>query len=68
MESFRLALADYGLRDLGFLGDKYTWRNNSHDTNKYIKERLDRTVGNRSWCNRFPYYKVIIGDPRHSDH
>jgi hypothetical protein len=24
MESFRLALADCGLRDLGFLGDKYT--------------------------------------------
>ena len=31
MENFRMALADCGLRDLGFRGDKFTWRNNSFD-------------------------------------
>jgi exonuclease III len=41
MENFRMALVDCGLRDLGFKGDKFTWRNNSHDAKYYIKERLD---------------------------
>ena len=50
MESFRLALFECGLRDQGFEGDKYTWRNHSHDANMYIKERLDRAVGSRNWC------------------
>lgn len=68
METFKITLADCGLRDLGYMGDKYTWRNHSHEASKYIKERLDRVVGTRTWCNRFPSYKVIIGDPRHSDH
>lgn len=63
-----MALADCGLRDLGYMGDKYTWRNHSHEASKYIKERLDRAVGSQNWCTRFPSYKVIIGDPRHSDH
>jgi hypothetical protein len=34
----------------------------------YIKERLDRAVATEEWCAYFPYYKVINGDPRHSDH
>ncbi|XP_073367527.1 uncharacterized protein [Aegilops tauschii subsp. strangulata] len=68
MESFRIALADCGLRDLGFKGDKFTWRNNNHDAKYYIKERLDRAVASREWCNRFPTYTVLNGDPRHSDH
>ena len=63
-----MALADCGLRDLGYTGDKYTWRNHSHEASKYIKERLDRAVGSQNWCTRFPSYKVIIVDPRHSDH
>uniref|UniRef100_A0A8R7TP82 Endonuclease/exonuclease/phosphatase domain-containing protein n=1 Tax=Triticum urartu TaxID=4572 RepID=A0A8R7TP82_TRIUA len=67
MEGFRLALVDCGLKDLGFIGDKYTWRNHS-DASRYIKERLDRAVGSRSWCARFPHCKVVNGDPRHSDH
>lgn len=68
MENFRMTLLDCGLRDLGFTGDKFTWRNKNHDADHYIKERLDRAVGSREWCARFPAYKVINGDPRHSDH
>ncbi|XP_073353634.1 uncharacterized protein [Aegilops tauschii subsp. strangulata] len=68
MESFRLALAECGLRDLGYSGDKFTWRNHNHIASRYIKERLDRATGNRSWCNRFPNYKVVNEDPRHSNH
>jgi exonuclease III len=68
MENFRMALVDCGLRDLGFKGDKFTWRNNNHDAKYYIKERLDRAVASSEWCNRFPAYRVVNGDPRHSDH
>lgn len=62
MERFRLALAECGLRDLGYTGDKFTWRNHSHIASKYIKERLDRAVGNQDWCNKFTSYKVVNGD------
>ena len=68
MDSFRSALEECDLHDLGFAGDPYTWRNNNHDSNKYIRERLDRAVASPSWCQRFPFYKVVHGDPRHSDH
>ena len=68
MENFRMALADCGLRDLGCKGDKFTWRNNSHNASNYIKERLDRAVATKEWCNRFPAYTVVNGDPGHSDH
>ena len=63
-----MALADCGLRDLGCKGDKFTWRNNSHNASNYIKERLDRATATKEWCNRFPAYTVVNGDPRHSDH
>uniref|UniRef100_A0A453KYM4 Reverse transcriptase domain-containing protein n=2 Tax=Aegilops tauschii subsp. strangulata TaxID=200361 RepID=A0A453KYM4_AEGTS len=68
MEKFRMALLECGLRDLGYSGDKYTWRNNSHEARFYIKERLDQAVATREWCARFPSYQVTNGDPRHSDH
>ena len=68
MGNFRAALYDCGLQDLGCIGDKYNWRNHSHVAANYIKERLDRAVASRSWCMRFPAYKVLNGDPYHSDH
>jgi hypothetical protein len=36
--------------------------------NEYIRGRLDRVVANASWRCLFPLYRVINGDPRHSDH
>ena len=33
-----------------------------------MKERLDRAVANQRWCERFPTFSVLNGDPRHSDH
>jgi exonuclease III len=68
MDKFRSALEFCELDDLGFSGDPYTWRNNSHLADTYIKERLDRAVANMEWRMHFPAYKVINGDPRHSDH
>lgn len=68
MDRFREALEECQLDDLGYVGDAFTWRNNSHACDKYIKERLDRAVANVEWRTRFPAYKVINGEPRHSDH
>jgi hypothetical protein len=38
------------VHDLGYLGDKYRpGGNNSHEANKYVKDRLDRAVGSQNW-------------------
>jgi exonuclease III len=68
MDKFKQALEDCDLRDLEFTGDTFTWRNHSSKAENYIRERLDRAVATDSWCARFPAYKVVNGDPRHSDH
>jgi hypothetical protein len=68
MDKFRWAIEDCGLRDLGYRGDKFTWRNTSWDLGRYVKERLDRALGSRTWCNRFLDYMLFNCDKRHSDH
>jgi exonuclease III len=68
MDQFRDALDSCGLGDLGYVGDKFTWRNNCHNVDGYICERLDRATGNSEWCLKFPNFRVINGNPRHSDH
>uniref|UniRef100_A0ACD5VK05 Uncharacterized protein n=1 Tax=Avena sativa TaxID=4498 RepID=A0ACD5VK05_AVESA len=68
MDKFKEALEVCGLDDLGFVGDPFTWRNHSHTADRYVKERLDRAVASESWRQRFPAFKVMNVDPRHSDH
>lgn len=68
MDHFWEALDDCALADLGFVGDPFTWRNHCHVSDNYIQERLDRAVADEVWCSRFPYFRVINGDPCHSDH
>jgi hypothetical protein len=68
MDKFKEALEVCELDDLGFVGDAFTWRNRNHDASKYIRERLDRAVATQTRRERFPSYKFINGDPRHSDH
>lgn len=68
MDNFRHALEECGVEDLGFEGDIFMWRNNSHNFEGYIREWLDRAVANPEWQEMFPNVKVINGDPRHSDH
>jgi hypothetical protein len=68
MDRFKEALEDCDLNDLGFEGDPFTWRNNSHTSQHYICERLDRAVARGEWISKFPLYRVINGEPRHLDH
>uniref|UniRef100_A0A8R7PTE1 Uncharacterized protein n=1 Tax=Triticum urartu TaxID=4572 RepID=A0A8R7PTE1_TRIUA len=67
MDRFKETLEECGLHDLGFVGDPYTCRNHNQDEANYIR-RLDRAVASQTWCEHFPSYTVIHGNPRHSDH
>ncbi|XP_073367647.1 uncharacterized protein [Aegilops tauschii subsp. strangulata] len=68
MDNFRAALEACELCDIGYEGDKFTWRNHSKEVDTYICERLDRATANAKWCEWFPEFNVINGAPRHSDH
>jgi len=63
MDNFRDALQECGVEDLGFEGDRFTWRNNNHRIEGYIRERLDRAVANHEWLEMFPNVKIINRDP-----
>jgi hypothetical protein len=67
MESFQGTLEACGLSDLGFKGPKYTW-SNCQEGLDLIKERLDRVVANRSWCEFFREAEVWVGAAISSDH
>jgi hypothetical protein len=68
MNKFREVLEDCLLDDLGYSGDTFTWRNNSHDSSQYIRERLDRAVADVEWRTRFPSVRVRNGQPQHSNY
>lgn len=44
MDRFCKTLEECGLADLGFEGDPFAWRNNSHSSSRYIREWPDRAV------------------------
>lgn len=67
MEAFQKTLEDCNLSDLGFKGPKYTW-SNCQDGSALIRERLDRVVANRGWCDLFSDAEVLIGVAISSDH
>jgi hypothetical protein len=55
LDRFWEALEACDLADLGFEGDPLMWRNNSHTSERHIRERLDRAVANAEWTSRFPF-------------
>ena len=48
LKAFQDALADYGLEDLGYTDDQFTWFRGG------LKERLDRAVSNSAWMELHP--------------
>ncbi|XP_059429046.1 uncharacterized protein LOC132162844 [Corylus avellana] len=67
MEQFRMVLEDCGLSDMGYKGSKFTWTN-CHKDGTFMKERLDRAVANRAWCEMYINREVQVLAARSSDH
>lgn len=68
MEAFRTTVEDCDLNDLGYLGDRFTWRN-KREGQQFTKERLDRGFANSKWQDLFPFHSVshelaLCSDPR----
>jgi hypothetical protein len=59
MANFRSALDDCRPGDLGFKGSKYTW-SNKRGSVEFVKERLDRALATRGWCDKFPDVEVEV--------
>lgn len=57
MSAFKDALKDCELYDLSFTGKWFTWERWRLTTNN-IPERLDRSVPNMVWWERFPEFSV----------
>jgi hypothetical protein len=68
MDHLKCVIEDCGLHDFGFVGDVFTWRNNQYLSENYVRERLDRALGNIFWWSLHPTFKVRNGYHYHSDH
>jgi hypothetical protein len=60
--AFQEALAECGLTDLGYSGDKFTWQRGG------IRERLDRAIAYDAWRTKFSDVTVENLDYSRSDH
>jgi exonuclease III len=63
----RELLFDLGAVDLGFSGNKFTWRNNRWGKGS-ICERLDRAIASMNWRTTFPKATVMHLGAINSDH
>jgi hypothetical protein len=54
---FRSFLDSFGMIDLGFSGNPFTW-SNKRQNHHLIKERLDRGIANSQWVHLFPHFAI----------
>ncbi|XP_071914103.1 uncharacterized protein [Coffea arabica] len=66
-EKFNSFISRNSLVDIGFEGVPWTWCNN-WDNEGEIKERLDRVMGTRQWCDNFGKVKCTHIETEASDH
>ncbi|KAL8116071.1 hypothetical protein AgCh_022528 [Apium graveolens] len=59
LTGFTETLETCQLKDLGFVGEKFTWER-SRGSNFWIQERLDRGVANQKWRELFPEAEVEV--------
>jgi hypothetical protein len=67
MATFRLALEDCYLTDLGYNGPRFTWSNKRMD-GTITRVRLNRVVATSTWCEQYRGVEVCILATRASDH
>jgi hypothetical protein len=66
-DTFHGFLNSFGMIDLGFTGNPFTWSNKRRG-DQLIKERLDRGVANPQWIHLFPHFSVRHLPAHSSDH
>lgn len=66
MNGFRETMAFCALKDLHFVGPKFTW--GGIRCGHEVKVRLDRFLASVSWSDWFPASQVIHRNPCNSDH
>lgn len=59
MEDFKNSLEHCQLCDMGFVGLRFTWANNRYD-HQFMRERLDKAVANKEWCESFSTFIVEV--------
>jgi hypothetical protein len=57
----------FGMVDLGFSGNPYTWSNHRQGSS-IIKERLDRCIATSQWLHWFPSFSVTLLPAHTFDH
>lgn len=67
MQSFCYSLDHNHLKDLGYVGDKFTW-SNKHEDESFTKERLDKGVSIQQWIKLYNDTRVESLVARSSDH
>ncbi|KAK9990736.1 hypothetical protein SO802_025721 [Lithocarpus litseifolius] len=67
MSNFVNTINYCGLRDIGFVGPKYTWWYVRRD-GEQIRERLDKALATTKWLNLFPEAKLHHLTSSASDH
>ena len=66
-DAFHGFVNSYGMIDLSFAGNPFTWSNKRRD-HHLIKERLDRGIANSHWVHLFPHFSVRHLPAHASDH
>ena len=64
---FKRFIDHFGMVDLGFAGNPFTWSNNRMGLEN-IKEWLDRGLASPSWTHIHPNYSLIHLPAHNSDH
>ena len=62
MQAFHDVLSECNINDMGFVGDRFTWRRGQ------IRERLNRALANPQWVDMFPHAALINSKMPRSDH
>lgn len=67
LAGFSEAIEDCGLVDLGFTGERFTWKK-SRGTSRWVQERLDRGLATTEFIEMFPCVEVNVLEVSTSDH